>query len=442
MASTVAERYFAATLHIVFSEIAYYRYLFPDSFFKVTKYENVTVHALIRGKSIESDQLLASIDGACDAIANGCLKTFVIGLSIHPTKHTFIRELYAFQLGYGTDYKLLKPGSKGSGTTELFLQRLAALLQEMEALALPILMSMRMTLTDSAPPNYTPPGFQSFMAKDIDYYTIYPQCGNTRVGKAIKGKSSMFMCALSVEGLLQTPPLGSMLCSMPMKLDVDGDRQEVVFVAVPSWPSTSPENSVVTLPLQQLGSGETCAPEAATSVTQMQPTVEPQLTSQENRQNSTAENHPKCECLGPKVDDDTNPGAQWVCIKCGRHCHNICYGLAETVSKPQVQCLVCRLREAHIAGDVKSIRRLAKLRMVLFIAYSSRSNTIAWLVEHSFCKHTTARASINVLERIGLLRVDRAKRPMVFTMTVEGDLSTLPLFSKDVRQIWTAAAEV
>ncbi|KAJ2028633.1 hypothetical protein IWW57_002061 [Coemansia sp. S610] len=304
MASTVAERYFAATLHIVFSEIAYYRYLFPDSFFKIVNYENVSVHALIRGKSIESDQLLASVDGACDAMAHECLQTFVIGLSIHPTKHTFIRELYAFQLGYGADYKLLGTRSKSGKTTELFLRRLAALLRQMEALALPILMSMRMALTDNAPPGYTPPGFQSFMAKDVEDYTIYPNCGNTRVGKAAKGESSMFMCCVSVEGPLQTPPLGSMLCSMPMSLEVNRDSQVVVFVAVPSWPTANPETSVVTLPFQQLDSGESCAHEVPMPTTQVRPSIELCITSQENKRNSTAENHPKCECLGPKVDDD------------------------------------------------------------------------------------------------------------------------------------------
>ncbi|KAJ2695902.1 hypothetical protein H4218_004956 [Coemansia sp. IMI 209128] len=442
MASTVAERYFAATLHIVFSEIAYYRYLFPDSFFKIVNYENVSVHALIRGKSIESDQLLASVDGACDAMAHECLQTFVIGLSIHPTKHTFIRELYAFQLGYGADYKLLGTRSKSGKTTELFLRRLAALLRQMEALALPILMSMRMALTDNAPPGYTPPGFQSFMAKDVEDYTIYPNCGNTRVGKAAKGESSMFMCCVSVEGPLQTPPLGSMLCSMPMSLEVNRDSQVVVFVAVPSWPTANPETSVVTLPFQQLDSGESCAHEVPMPTTQVRPSIELCITSQENKRNSTAENHPKCECLGPKVDDDANRGAQWVCIKCSRHCHNICYGLAETIIEPQAQCLVCRLREANIAGDVRSIYRLAKLRMVLFIAYSSPSNTVAWLVGHSFCKQTTARTLINVLEQIGLLKVGRAIKPMTFTVAVEDDLSTVPLFSKDIRQVWTAVAEI
>ncbi|KAJ2053555.1 hypothetical protein H4S04_000598 [Coemansia sp. S16] len=349
MVSTVVERYFATTLHIVFSEIAYYRYLFPDSFFKTVDYENVKVHALIRGKSIESDQLLASVDGACDAMAHRCLKTLVIGLSIHPTKHTFIRELYAFQFGYGPDYKTFKGSSAYNETTELFLQRLTALLREMEVLALPISMSMRMTLTASAPPNYKPPGFASFTTKDIESYAIYPQCGSARVGKASKGKSSMFMCALCVEGPVQTPPLGFLLYPMPMTLDVDEDRQEVVFVAAPT----------------------------------------------------------------------------------------------ETVGNPHTLCLTCRLRKARIAGDVLGIRRLAKIRKTLFIAHTSGPNTLLWLIKQTLCKQSTARKIVRLLERIGLLKVDRSARPpWRYTSGVVGELSAVPLFSEDIRQVWTAVAEV
>ncbi|KAJ2062724.1 hypothetical protein GGI17_002231 [Coemansia sp. S146] len=442
MVSTVVERYFAATLHIVFSEIAYYRYLFPDSFFKIVDYENVKVHALIRGKSIESDQLLTSVDGACDAMAHGCLKTLVIGLSIHPTKHTFIRELYAFQFGYGSDYKTFKGRSTYSETTELFLQRLTALLREMEVLALPISMSMRMTLTASAPPNYKPPGFTSFMTKDIESYAIYPRCGSARVGKASKGKSSMFMCALCVEGPVQTPPLGYMLCSMPMTLDVDEDRQEVVFVAVPSWHSSSQENAVVTLPLQQIGNSSSGICEVATPTTQIQPEVALRPVSTDNRQNAVTKNHLRCECLDPK-SDDPNIGAQWVCIKCNRHCHNVCYGLAEIVSEPHALCLTCRLRKARIAGDVVGIRRLAKIRKTLFIAHMSCTNTLLWLTEQTLCKRSMSRRIIGILEKLGLLKVDRSARPPLrYTTAVVGDLSAVPLFSEDIRQVWTAVAEV
>ncbi|KAJ2028873.1 hypothetical protein GGI08_009692 [Coemansia sp. S2] len=236
-------------------------------------------------------------------MAHRCLKTLVIGLSIHPTKHTFIRELYAFQFGYGPDYKTFKGSSAYNETTELFLQRLTALLREMEVLALPISMSMRMTLTASAPPNYKPPGFASFTTKDIESYAIYPQCGSARVGKASKGKSSMFMCALCVEGPVQTPPLGFLLYPMPMTLDVDEDRQEVVFVAAPSWPLSSQENAVVTLPLQQIGNSDSTTGEVATPITKTLSNIVLRAASTDKRQNDVTGNHLRCECLDPKTDD-------------------------------------------------------------------------------------------------------------------------------------------
>ncbi|KAJ2468978.1 hypothetical protein GGI03_000667 [Coemansia sp. RSA 2337] len=421
MVFTVVERYFATTLHIVFSEIAYYRYLFPDSFFKTVDYENVKVHALIRGKSIESDQLLASVDGACNAMAHRCLKTLVIGLSIHPTKHTFIRELYAFQFGYGSDYKTFKGSSTYNETTELFLQRLTALLREMEVLALPISMSMRMTLTASAPPNYKLPGFASFTTKDIESYAIYPQCGSARVGKASKGKSSMFMCALCVEGPVQTPPLGFLLCPMPMTLDVDEDRQEVVFVAAPTWPSSSQENAVVTLPLQPIGNSGGTTGEVATPTTKTPSNITLRPASTDKRQNDVTGNHLRCECLDSKTDDP----------------------VTETVGNPHTLCLTCRLRKARIAGDVLGIRRLAKIRKTLFIAHTSGPNTLLWLIKQTLCKQSTARKIVRLLERIGLLKVDRSARPpWRYTSGVVGELSAVPLFSEDIRQVWTAVAEV
>ncbi|KAJ1938437.1 hypothetical protein GGF37_004812, partial [Kickxella alabastrina] len=45
----------------------------------------------------------------------------------------------------------------------------------------------------------------------------------------------MYMCALCVEGPVQLPTLGSVLCPTPMSLDVDEDPHETVFVAAPEW---------------------------------------------------------------------------------------------------------------------------------------------------------------------------------------------------------------
>ncbi|KAJ2487776.1 hypothetical protein EV174_000309 [Coemansia sp. RSA 2320] len=168
MATATAASYFSDTLHIVFSEISYYRYMFPDSFYKTVEFENASSHQLIRDKSIESDQLLDSVAST----------------------------------------------ESGSNCSECF--------------RVPLYISMRMTLTASAPANYRPPGFAPFITQNIKGYTIYPQCGSARVGKAVSGKSAMYMCALCVEGPVQVPILGSVLCSTPMTLNVDEDKNETV----------------------------------------------------------------------------------------------------------------------------------------------------------------------------------------------------------------------
>ncbi|KAJ2435772.1 hypothetical protein IWW46_005811, partial [Coemansia sp. RSA 2440] len=67
--------YFSDVLYIAISEIAYYRYLLPESFFDDALFEDVEVHRIMKGKSVESDTLLEVLGGACDALAKGFLKT-------------------------------------------------------------------------------------------------------------------------------------------------------------------------------------------------------------------------------------------------------------------------------------------------------------------------------------------------------------------------------
>ncbi|KAJ2277780.1 hypothetical protein EV176_001996 [Coemansia sp. RSA 451] len=50
--------YFSDVLYIAISEIAYYRYLLPESFFDDALFEDVEVHRIMKGKSVESDTLL------------------------------------------------------------------------------------------------------------------------------------------------------------------------------------------------------------------------------------------------------------------------------------------------------------------------------------------------------------------------------------------------
>ncbi|KAJ2548295.1 hypothetical protein IWW35_004252, partial [Coemansia sp. RSA 1878] len=123
--------YFSDVLYIAISEIAYYRYLLPESFFDDALFEDVEVHRIMKGKSVESDTLLEVLSGACDALAKGVLKTLTFGLSVHPDDVCFIREIYAFQFEpSGGDRGGQDKGGRDTGRALLF--RLSVLLQEME----------------------------------------------------------------------------------------------------------------------------------------------------------------------------------------------------------------------------------------------------------------------------------------------------------------------
>ncbi|KAJ2148153.1 hypothetical protein IW142_001109 [Coemansia sp. RSA 564] len=54
--------YFSDVLYIAISEIAYYRYLLPESFFDDALFEDVEVHRIMKGKSVESDTLLEVLE--------------------------------------------------------------------------------------------------------------------------------------------------------------------------------------------------------------------------------------------------------------------------------------------------------------------------------------------------------------------------------------------
>ncbi|KAJ2719963.1 hypothetical protein GGI07_004902 [Coemansia sp. Benny D115] len=214
-----AKGYFAEVLCIVYSEIAYYRYMFPESYFETVYLTSVVSHRLIKGKSAESDQILKYIEGISDAESKGLLKSLAIGLSINPLKPTFIRELYAFQ------FVDTSSSSDGKRTKKLTKKQISADEATTELLI----------LDDSAPADYTPLAFLRFPSKEISGYMILPHCGSTRVGQAVRGGMSMYMCVLCVEGAVQIPALGTSVCPSPMLLDVDEDVHGTVFVATPAW---------------------------------------------------------------------------------------------------------------------------------------------------------------------------------------------------------------
>ncbi|KAJ2739836.1 hypothetical protein H4R23_000184 [Coemansia sp. Cherry 401B] len=195
--------YFSDVLYIAISEIAFYRYLLPESYFEDALFEGIEVHRILQGKSTESDMLLEVL-------------TLTFGLSVHPTDASFIREIYAFQFKtkpVGTA-QLLSQDDSDMSTGKALLFRLIALLKEME--------------------DYTPPVFVPFPPSEINGYLIIPQFGSAQVGRIKRVGLEGRLCVVSVEGPVQQPPLGSTTCLTPVHVDLDADPDEQMFIAAPS----------------------------------------------------------------------------------------------------------------------------------------------------------------------------------------------------------------
>ncbi|KAJ1992371.1 hypothetical protein GGI26_003401 [Coemansia sp. RSA 1358] len=164
---------------------------------------------------------------ACCVIKKGYIGSFAVGLSVYPAKHTFIRELYQFE------YRISKPKTmekfKGKSLlyagTRLCLNRFVSLLKSMEPL------SGKLGLVPSAPKNFVPPSFLPVDASQVEPYSILPQFGNAKIGKAENGNVTLYMRAFCVEGPVQVPPLGSTLCSRPAILNINELSTERLFIA-------------------------------------------------------------------------------------------------------------------------------------------------------------------------------------------------------------------
>ncbi|KAJ1752904.1 hypothetical protein LPJ79_000891 [Coemansia sp. RSA 1821] len=173
--------------------------------------------------------------GACDALSKNYLETLTFGLSVCPSDSLFIRELYAFKfkMHHGSGNRESGPhDSEFSGKALLF--RLVKLLQEMEPLPVLVSLSSRIILTPNAPQDYMPPSFVPLPSAKLSGYSTMPEFGSAQVGIAKRSSIEGYLCVVSVEGPVQQPPLGSMLCSKPMRIDLDDNPDKRVFVAVPN----------------------------------------------------------------------------------------------------------------------------------------------------------------------------------------------------------------
>ncbi|KAJ2529804.1 hypothetical protein IWW43_004694 [Coemansia sp. RSA 1935] len=363
--------YFSDVLYIAISEIAYYRYLLPESFFDDALFEDVEVHRIMKGKSVESDTLLEVLSGACDALAKGVLKTLTFGLSVHPDDVCFIREIYAFQFEpSGGDRGGQDKGGRDTGRALLF--RLSVLLQEMEG----------------------------------------------------------SLCVVSVEGVVQQPPLGSTKCQTPVRVDLDDNPNERVFVAVSS--AIIPHAAAIVTRQQQkkciLNRIRSRADSETSSAVSQAPT--PVLEDDKRLVKRQI-----CEC---QIFHDEE---MRTCYRCKRQFHVQCYEMEGDLVPLLAICLTCQAHDVSGTVATFSLCRLALARRAAGLAYKQKTERVTWLMKHMGCKIDKGRSIIEAIRAFGLLQIDKNARPKMFTVAYSSWPSAQAvLFGTDIEAAIAATA--
>ncbi|KAJ2578354.1 hypothetical protein GGH19_000542 [Coemansia sp. RSA 1807] len=421
--------YFSDVLYIAISEIAYYRYLLPESFFDDALFEDVEVHRIMKGKSVESDTLLEVLSGACDALAKGVLKTLTFGLSVHPDDVCFIREIYAFQFEpSGGDRGGQDKGGRDTGRALLF--RLSVLLQEMEPLSVPVFLSARLTLAQNAHKDYVPPSFVLNPLGKTSGFSILPQFGSAQVGTIRRMGLEGSLCVVSVEGVVQQPPLGSTKCQTPVQVDLDDNPNERVFVAVSS--AIIPHASAIVTRQQQkkciLNRIRSRADSETSSAVSQAPT--PVLEDDKRLVKRQI-----CEC---QIFHDEE---MRTCYRCKRQFHVQCYEMEGDLVPLLAICLTCQAHDASGTVATFSLCRLALARRAAGLAYKQKTERVTWLMKHMGCKIDKGRSIIEAIRAFGLLQIDKNARPKMFTVAYSSWPSAQAvLFGTDIEAAIAATA--
>ncbi|KAJ2308416.1 hypothetical protein IWW55_000447 [Coemansia sp. RSA 2706] len=387
--SVSTKMYFSDVLYIAISEITFYRYLLPESYFEDALFEGIEVHRILQGKSTESDMLLEVLRGVCDALNKDFLKTLTFGLSVHPTDASFIREIYAFQFKtkpVGTA-QLLSQDDSDMSTGKALLFRLIALLKEME--------------------DYTPPVFVPFPPSEINGYLIIPQFGSAQVGRIKRVGLEGRLCVVSVEGPVQQPPLGSTTCLTPVHVDLDADPDEQMFIAAPS--AVTLDDPVMVTRQQQKrciidlikGSASSDSGSIALSEPELVPKVEPNVINQSATK--------LCECLVAHPDET-----------CKRAFHIACYELEGDLVPLVAKCLTCQAKDTlgiRMASFFYS--RLALARRAARVAYRQKDEQVMWLIKRLGCNISKGRSIVKAINALGMVHVDKDAYPSRFHVAEE-----------------------
>ncbi|KAJ2782787.1 HORMA domain-containing protein 1 [Coemansia javaensis] len=439
--SVSAKMYISDVLYIALSEIAYYRYLLPASFFDEAWFEGIDVHRIRAGQSAESDQLLEILRGACDCMSRGYLRSLAFGLSVHPDDALYIRELYAFQFEASA-----VAGNKAgrardaAGSGRDLLHRLVLLLQEMEASRISVVkthISARIVLVPGAPAGYAPPSFLPLGGgSGAGCYAVMPQFGSAQVGRMDKAGAAVQLCVLSVEGPAQDPPLGSTKCPAPVQMSIDDDPGARVFAAVPSI-AAGHGQTVVTRGQQkkQLLGGNG----AAAGQPGPRRPGRPARGSQPPRDvAATAASGGGCECqIGGGGSE-----AVVTCYRCKRACHAQCYALDGGPAPLPLVCATCQAAGAGAGAGTHAVTRLALARRAAAFLCRGGDGLVFSLLKDVGCTRHRGRAVIAALQALGLMRIVPGTYPRQFTVAPDSRAAAqASLFSDDILTALAAASE-
>ncbi|KAJ2851818.1 hypothetical protein IWW36_000779 [Coemansia brasiliensis] len=355
--SVSAKMYFSDVLYIAISEIAYYRYLLPESFFEEVLFEDVEVHRLMSGKSTKSDMLL-----------------------------------------------------------------------EILPLPVPVLLSSRIILTPNAPQSYMPPSFVPLPPSKMNGYYTMPEFGSAQVGIVKRSGIEGYVCVVSVEGPVQQPPLGSTMCSKPMRIDLDDNPDKRVFVAVPN-PIVSRDKAITTRQQQKR-----CLIDCVRQEPSMPNTHG--SSSRQNRDIAEAENGQSCECQIDSCEE------MQTCYRCKRKVHTACYVLEGDLTPLVIVCISCQAKN-KIAAMPNTLCRLALTRRAARLAYRQKEEQVTWLIKNLGCSKYRGRSIMNTINSLGLIRIDKNVHPNRFNVDENSwQAKKAVLFDSDIESAVAAAAAV
>ncbi|KAJ1875751.1 hypothetical protein LPJ55_000377 [Coemansia sp. RSA 990] len=359
---------------------------------------------IFAAESIRESGMMSDKEGDRSNICNEC--THQWAKAIHDAKHRISPLLY---YGHIPD-----------------AVRLASWISELCDYLL-VSLSSRIILTPNAPQDYMPPSFVPLPSAKLSGYSTMPEFGSAQVGIAKRSSIEGYLCVVSVEGPVQQPPLGSMLCSKPMRIDLDDNPDKRVFVAVPNA-IVSQDKAITTRQQQKRCLIDCIRQEPAVSSTHDD--------FHPNTGVVGTENSLSCECQIASCEE------MQTCYRCKRKVHTACYVLEGDLAPLVIVCISCQAID-KLATTPSTLYRLALARRAARLAYRQREEQVTWLKKNIGSTEYKGRSIVSTINSLGLIRIDKNVHPNRFSIDENlWQANKAVLFDSDIESAVAATAAV